>query len=61
MPLDKSKSKSSFSNNIKTEIAAGKPHKQAAAIAYNVESETKKPKMKINKPAPMLGVYKKKM
>lgn len=61
MPLDKSKSKAAFGNNVKTEIAAGKPQKQAVAIAYNTKGESKKPKMKLNKPAPMLGVYKKKM
>lgn len=34
MPLIKSKSKGAFSKNVKTEIAAGKPPKQAVAIAY---------------------------
>lgn len=33
MPLDKSKSKAAVSKNIKTEMAAGKPQKQAIAIA----------------------------
>jgi len=32
--LDKSTSKKAFQKNIKTEIAAGKPPKQAVAIAY---------------------------
>ena len=36
MPLVKSKSKSSVSKNIKTEMNAGKPQKQAVAIALNV-------------------------
>jgi hypothetical protein len=34
MPLTKSTSKKAFSKNVKTEIAAGKPPKQAVAIAY---------------------------
>lgn len=35
MPLIKSKSKKAVSSNIKTEMAAGKPQKQAVAIALN--------------------------
>ena len=34
MPLIKSTTKSAFTKNIKKEIAAGKPPKQAVAIAY---------------------------
>jgi len=34
MPLKTSTSKEAFKSNIKTEIAAGKPPKQAVAIAY---------------------------
>lgn len=34
MPLQKSTSKKAFSKNVRTEIAAGKPPKQAVAIAY---------------------------
>lgn len=34
MPLKKGKSKAVISENIKREIKAGKPPKQAAAIAY---------------------------
>jgi len=34
MPLMKSTSKKAFGENIKKEIAAGKPQKQAVAIAY---------------------------
>ncbi len=37
MPLVKSASKGAFRKNIKTEIAHGKPQKQAVAIAYNVK------------------------
>lgn len=35
MPLDKSGSKASVGKNIQTEMAAGKPKKQAIAIALN--------------------------
>ncbi len=42
MPLVKSKSKQAFDTNIKREIAAGKPPKQAVAIAYSVKREAGK-------------------
>jgi hypothetical protein len=42
MPLIKSKSDKAFKSNIKTEIAAGKPQKQAVAIAYSTKREAKK-------------------
>ena len=42
MPLIQSKSKKAFKENIKREIAAGKPQKQAVAIAYNVQREANK-------------------
>ena len=35
MPLIKSTTKQAFGENIKTEMAAGKPQKQAVAIAYS--------------------------
>jgi hypothetical protein len=44
MPLSKGKSKKAFSKNIKTEMAAGKPQKQAVAIAYSEAGEKKKRK-----------------
>ena len=34
MPLKKSASKKAFSENVKTEMAHGKPQKQALAISY---------------------------
>jgi hypothetical protein len=37
MPLVKSSSKQAFKTNIRREIAAGKPQKQAVAIAYSVK------------------------
>jgi hypothetical protein len=37
MPLKKSTSKKAFTKNIKSEIKAGKPVKQAVAIAYAVK------------------------
>lgn len=36
MPLMKSKSKEAFSSNVRSEMDAGKPQKQALAIAYNI-------------------------
>ena len=42
MPLTKSKSEKAFKSNIKAEIAAGKPQKQAVAIAYDVQRRAKK-------------------
>jgi hypothetical protein len=37
MPLIKSTSKKAFQKNVKAEIAAGKPPKQAVAIAYSTK------------------------
>lgn len=37
MPLTKSPTKKAFSQNVKREIQAGKPQKQAIAIAYSVK------------------------
>lgn len=42
MPLKKSKSKKAFSSNIKAEVKAGKPVKQAVAIAYAVKRKAKR-------------------
>lgn len=46
MPLVKSTSKSAFRKNIKAEMGAGKPQKQAVAIAYSVKRQAAKGKKK---------------
>lgn len=46
MPLDKSGSAQSVGKNIKAEEKAGKPKKQAVAIALNTEREYAKGKRK---------------
>lgn len=43
MPLVKSPSKEAFRKNVKAEVNAGKPVKQAVAIAYSVKREAAKP------------------
>lgn len=51
MPLvkgAKAKTKAGFSKNVKAEMEAGKPQKQAVAIAYS-EAGEKKPKSKPRK------------
>ena len=42
MPLTKGKTKKAVAKNIKTEIKAGKPKKQAIAIALNKAGKSKK-------------------
>jgi len=42
MPLKKSTSAKAFKENIKTEVKAGKPVKQAVAIAYSEKREAAK-------------------
>lgn len=47
MPLvkgKKAKTKKGFSENVKREMEAGKPHRQAVAIAYSEAKEKKKKK-----------------
>jgi Flp pilus assembly protein TadB len=46
MPLKKSASPKAFKENIKAEVKAGKPVKQAVAIAYSEAREAKKDKAK---------------
>ena len=46
MPLVKSKSAEAFRENVKAEVKAGKPVKQAVAIAYAVKRSAPAPKGK---------------
>lgn len=44
MPLKKSSSMKAFEKNLKAELMAGKPKKQALAIAYEIQRQAKKKK-----------------
>jgi len=46
MPLKKGSSRATVSSNIKTEMAVGKPQKQAVAIALSESRRGKKRKKK---------------
>ena len=46
MPLVKSASKAAFRKNIKAEMKAGKPQKQAVATAYSVKRKAQGKKRK---------------
>ncbi len=46
MPLVKSASKNAMRQNIKTEMARGKPQEQAVAIAYSVKRKAQGKKRK---------------
>jgi len=48
VPLKKSKSKQAFSENVRTEVQAGKPVRQAVAIAYSVAGKARKTGKKIS-------------
>ncbi len=39
MPLEHGTSQSAFSHNVATEVSAGKPPKQAVAIAYSEQRQ----------------------
>jgi hypothetical protein len=41
MPLKKSAGKKAFSQNVRAEMHAGKPQKQAVAIAYSVQRKAR--------------------
>ena len=57
MPLDRSGSKAAVGKNIAAEEAAGKPRKQAVAIALNVQRDNAKG----NRKALLEAAYKKHM
>lgn len=42
MPLKKGTSDKAFKANVRTEVKAGKPVKQAVAIAYSVKRQAQK-------------------
>jgi hypothetical protein len=42
MPLTKSKSKAAFKKNVRAEVKAGRPVKQAVAIAYSIKRKAKR-------------------
>jgi hypothetical protein len=48
MSLRKGSSRAAISANIKTEMAAGKPRKQAIAIALRVAGKSRRPKRKLS-------------
>jgi len=44
MPLKKGTGKKTFSDNVRAEVKAGKPVKQAVAIAYSQKRESQRKK-----------------
>lgn len=55
MPLMKSTSKGAFAKNVRAEIAAGKPVKQAVAIAYATKRDAEKKGSKKSKTSKSKG------
>lgn len=55
MPLNYGKSKAAFGSNVEAEIAAGKPQKQAVAIAYSVKRRGKPKKSRRKSLKQMFG------
>ena len=49
MPLKKSTSKEAFRSNVRAEVKAGKPVKQAVAIAYSEKRAASKTSSKMKK------------
>ena len=49
MPLKKSASKEAFRSNVRAEVKAGKPVKQAVAIAYSEKRAASKTPRKMKK------------
>ena len=55
MPLIKSKSKQAFKKNVQKEVDAGKPVKQALAIAYSTQRAAAKTSKSMSKTSKSKG------
>lgn len=49
MPLKRGSSRKTISDNIETEVLAGKPQKQAIAIAYRMAGKARGGKRKVRR------------